>query len=51
MRFRREYPGLDGRVSSKYIAEYIGVGPGEPESTAQSCGKRETEHATVPDEM
>ena len=51
MRFRREYPGLDGRVSSKYIAEYIGVAPESLSRLRRELREKETEHATVPDEM
>ena len=51
MRFRREYPGLDGRVSSKYIAEYIGVAPESLSRLRRELREKETEHATAPDEM
>ena len=51
MRFRREYPGLDGRVSSKYIAEYIGVVPESLSRLRRELREKETEHATAPDEM
>ena len=27
LKFMRDYPGLDGRINSRYIADYIGIAP------------------------
>ena len=51
MRFRREYPGLDGQVSSKYIAEYIGVAPESLSRLRRELREKEAEHAPAPDEI
>ena len=51
MRFRREYPGLDGQISSKYIAEYIGVAPESLSRLRRELREKEAERASAPKEL
>lgn len=49
--FRREYPDLDGQISSKYIAEYIGVAPESLSRLRRELRNARPGYKSVPEEV